>query len=107
MYFIVPWHDFGFQPAIILIVPILLPVAKILGIDPVHFGLVVTANLAIGMSTPPVGITLFVASGDFTNASFENDRTIDPHVDRDVCVFDDYYICSASHNVFTEFILKP
>ena len=50
-------------PAIILIVPILLPVAKILGIDPVHFGLVVTANLAIGMSTPPVGITLFVASG--------------------------------------------
>lgn len=50
-------------PAIILIVPILLPVAKILGIDPVHFGLVVTANLAIGMSTPPVGITLFVATG--------------------------------------------
>lgn len=50
-------------PAIILIVPILLPVVKNLGIDPVHFGLITTVNLAIGMSTPPVGITLFVSSG--------------------------------------------
>jgi TRAP-type C4-dicarboxylate transport system permease large subunit len=32
------------------------------GIDPVHFGLITTVNLAIGMSTPPVGITLFVSS---------------------------------------------
>jgi len=50
-------------PAIILCVPILLPVALALGVNPVHFGLITTVNLAIGMSTPPVGITLFVASG--------------------------------------------
>ena len=50
-------------PAIILTAPILLPVVKTFGMDSVHFGLVVVANLAIGMSTPPVGITLFVSSG--------------------------------------------
>ncbi|MDR1534258.1 MAG: TRAP transporter large permease [Planctomycetota bacterium] len=50
-------------PAIILTVPILLSVVTNLGVDPIHFGLIVVANLAIGMSTPPVGITLFVSSG--------------------------------------------
>ncbi|MDY4611659.1 MAG: TRAP transporter large permease [Sphaerochaetaceae bacterium] len=49
-------------PAIILTVPILLPVITKLGIDPVHFGIIVTMNFAIGMSTPPVGVTLFVSS---------------------------------------------
>ncbi len=49
-------------PAIILVVPILLPVVQSIGIDPIHFGLITVANLAIGMSTPPVGITLFVSS---------------------------------------------
>ncbi len=49
-------------PAIILIVPIIMPVAMKLGIDPVHLGIITTANLAIGMSSPPVGITLFVSS---------------------------------------------
>ncbi|NLZ54128.1 MAG: TRAP transporter large permease [Thermoanaerobacteraceae bacterium] len=49
-------------PAILLAIPILLPAAKQLGIDPVHFGIITTVNLAIGMSTPPVGITLFTAS---------------------------------------------
>jgi C4-dicarboxylate transporter DctM subunit len=50
-------------PAIILAVPILLPIVTQYGIDPLHFGLITTVNLAIGMSTPPVGITLFVSSG--------------------------------------------
>ena len=50
-------------PAIILTAPILLPVVTGMGVDPIHFGLIVVANLAIGMSTPPVGITLFVSSG--------------------------------------------
>ncbi|MCR4431291.1 MAG: TRAP transporter large permease [Tepidanaerobacteraceae bacterium] len=49
-------------PAIILIVPILLPIVTKLGIDPIHFGLITVTNLAIGLSTPPVGITLFVSS---------------------------------------------
>lgn len=49
-------------PAIILIVPILLPIVVELGIDPIHFGIITIVNLAIGMSTPPVGLTMFVSS---------------------------------------------
>lgn len=50
------------SPAILLSVPILLPIAQSFGIDPVHFGIIAVINLAVGMSTPPVGITLFVTS---------------------------------------------
>ncbi len=42
--------------------PILMPVVRHFGIDPVHFGVIVTVNLAIGQITPPVGVNLFVAS---------------------------------------------
>ncbi|MGN0159127.1 MAG: TRAP transporter large permease subunit [Brotaphodocola sp.] len=49
--------------AIVVLVPILLPVVKLLGVDPVHFGIIMTLNLAIGFLTPPVGVNLFVASG--------------------------------------------
>jgi C4-dicarboxylate transporter, DctM subunit len=49
--------------AIILFVPILLPLAKSLGVDPVHFGLIVCLNLAIGLITPPVGACLFIIGG--------------------------------------------
>ncbi|MGG4604604.1 TRAP transporter large permease [Paenalcaligenes sp. Me131] len=48
--------------AIIILVPILLPVVTAVGIDPVHFGIVIIVNLAIGMVTPPVGVNLFVGS---------------------------------------------
>lgn len=48
--------------AIILLVPLLLPIVRQYGIDLVHFGVIVTVNLCIGMITPPVGITLFVAT---------------------------------------------
>jgi len=47
--------------AIILIAPILTPVALKMGIDPIHFGIVIIVNLAVGMTTPPVGVNLFVA----------------------------------------------
>jgi TRAP-type C4-dicarboxylate transport system permease large subunit len=46
--------------AITILVPILLPVATELGVDPVHFGLVMVLNLMIGLLTPPVGLVLFV-----------------------------------------------
>ena len=45
---------------LLVIVPILIPTAKLLGIDMVHFGLVVTVNLMIGLITPPYGILLFI-----------------------------------------------
>jgi tripartite ATP-independent transporter DctM subunit len=49
--------------AIIILAPILAPVAISFGVDPVHFGLIVIVNLAVGMVTPPVGVNLFVACG--------------------------------------------
>ena len=49
-------------PAILILSPILLPVATSLGLDPVHFGLIMVANLAIGFITPPLGMALFVAA---------------------------------------------
>jgi C4-dicarboxylate transporter DctM subunit len=49
--------------AIILMVPILGPIAWALGIHPIHFGIVLTANVGIGMVTPPFGLTLFTACG--------------------------------------------
>lgn len=48
--------------AIIVFVPLILPIAKAFGVDPVHLGIIVLANLEIGYSTPPVGINLFLGS---------------------------------------------
>lgn len=48
--------------AIIILTPILLPVVTQIGIDPIHFGIIMTANLAIGLITPPVGVSLFVGA---------------------------------------------
>ena len=48
--------------AIILVVPVVMPLVKTVGIDPVHFGLIVTINLGIGQQTPPVASVLMVAS---------------------------------------------
>lgn len=49
--------------AMYIFIPIMYPVATALGIDPVHFGVIATVNLAIGQVTPPVGVNLFVAIG--------------------------------------------
>ncbi len=49
-------------PAIMILSPMLLPFAVSLGIDPVHLGIIMTCNLAVGMVTPPFGMNLFVAS---------------------------------------------
>jgi len=49
--------------AIILIVPILMPLVTQIGIDPLHFGLIVVVNLMIGLLTPPLGLCLFVVCG--------------------------------------------
>ena len=59
--------------AIIVLAPILAPVAMHFGIDPVHFGLVMVVNLALGMITPPFGVNLFAAC---TVARISLDRII-------------------------------
>ena len=50
------------SPLILICTPILLPVMKLLGVDPVHFGMILMVNLGIGLITPPVGTVLFVGS---------------------------------------------
>lgn len=49
-------------PLILILTPILLPVVKMMGVDPVHFGMMMMVNLGIGLITPPVGTVLFVGS---------------------------------------------
>lgn len=53
------------EPSSIVLItaPILFPVAMKLGIDPVHFGILITVNMEVGMCHPPVGLNLYVASG--------------------------------------------
>ncbi|CAM5786136.1 MULTISPECIES: TRAP transporter large permease [Brevibacillus] len=52
---------FETSASIIILAPLLTPIAVQLGIDPVHFGMIMIVNLAMGMVTPPVGVNLFVA----------------------------------------------
>jgi C4-dicarboxylate transporter DctM subunit len=62
--------------AIIVFLPIFYPIAQSFGIDPIHFGIIVCVNLAIGYITPPYGATLFVACG----LSGKSIREVTPHV---------------------------
>lgn len=62
---------------VLIMAPILFPVAMKLGIDPVHFGIILVVNMEIGLATPPVGLNLYVASSisklgltDVTKATF-------------------------------------
>jgi len=50
-------------PAVLIFTPILLPVVTQMGVDPIHFGIVMVLNLSIGLCTPPVGSVLFVGCG--------------------------------------------
>jgi C4-dicarboxylate transporter DctM subunit len=48
---------------VLIFAPIMFPIAVELGIDPVHFGIIMTINMEIGLITPPVGLNLFVTAG--------------------------------------------
>lgn len=49
-------------PALLITAPVLLPIAKQYGIDPIHFGIIACLNLTIGLTTPPVGMQLFIGA---------------------------------------------
>jgi len=61
--------------AIVILAPILAPVAIHFGIDPVHFGIIMVVNLALGMITPPFGVNLFAAC---SVAKISYDRIVMP-----------------------------
>ena len=56
--------------AIIVVVPLITPIAKEFGVDPIHLGIIFLTNLEIGYSTPPVGINLFISSSRFNKPIF-------------------------------------
>ncbi|HBO37484.1 MAG TPA: hypothetical protein DD638_02355, partial [Pasteurellaceae bacterium] len=62
-------------PALLIFTPIFLPIVTELGMDPVHFGILMTFNLSIGICTPPVGSTLFVGC---SVAGVKIDKVIKP-----------------------------
>lgn len=49
--------------AIVIMTPVLFPISTALGLDPIHFGIIVCVNICIGTLTPPFGVCLFVSSG--------------------------------------------
>jgi C4-dicarboxylate transporter DctM subunit len=51
--------------AILILTPLLLPLVQAVGVDPVHFGIIMTVNLSIGMYTPPFGLNLFASQAIF------------------------------------------
>jgi tripartite ATP-independent transporter DctM subunit len=64
--------------AILVVVPLIMPLAAKFGIDPVHLGIVFLTNLGIGYNTPPIGINLFVASSRFNRPVTEISRATLP-----------------------------
>ena len=64
--------------ALIIMVPLILPVAASYGIDPIHLGIIFLANMQIGYFTPPVGMNLFIASYRFKKSIFELYRATIP-----------------------------
>ena len=68
------------EPSSIMLImaPIIFPVAMKLGVDPVHLGILMTVNMEIGMITPPVGLNLYVASGITKMGLTELSRTVMP-----------------------------
>jgi C4-dicarboxylate transporter DctM subunit len=66
--------------AILVLTPLLLPVALAAGLDPIHFGIVMVVNLSIGMFTPPFGLNLFVMQSLFGMTATELYRGVAPFV---------------------------
>jgi C4-dicarboxylate transporter DctM subunit len=64
--------------AILIVAPIMAPIAASYGIHPVHFGIIFIVNLELGYLTPPMGINLFVASGVFERSVLEVFRAVVP-----------------------------
>lgn len=73
-------------PALLILIPVLVPVVKAVGIDLVHFGLVMVFNLCIGLITPPVGILLYICA-KFANVTLEEEsRELTPFLIASVVV---------------------
>ncbi|MGB3683894.1 MAG: TRAP transporter large permease subunit [Rubrobacteraceae bacterium] len=66
--------------AIIVLTPLIFPAAQLAGIDPVHLGIVIVLNLAIGMVTPPFGLNIFVATSTFDASYWDIVKSLLPFI---------------------------
>lgn len=73
-------------PAMLMLVPVLLPIATELGIDPLHFGIIVVANLGVGLNLPPVGINLLIACAVGQVSVQEVAKPLLPYMAMNFCV---------------------
>ena len=64
--------------AIVVVVPIIVPMGLAFGVDPIHLGIIFLANLELGYLTPPVGLNLFLSSLRFERPLVEIWRTVLP-----------------------------
>lgn len=81
-------------PAILILSPILLPIVEYVGMNPIHFGVMMIVNLAVGFVTPPVGVNLFVASS-LTNVpmmQIAKKRNADDRI---------FHACTASDHIYS------
>ena len=51
------------SPMLIILVPVLMPLVKMMGLDPVHFGVVMVMSVCLGVITPPVGVSIYIVCG--------------------------------------------
>jgi C4-dicarboxylate transporter DctM subunit len=66
--------------AIIVLTPLIFPAAQLAGIDPVHLGIVIVLNLAVGMVTPPFGLNIFVATSTFKASYWDIVKSLLPFI---------------------------
>ena len=64
--------------AIVVVVPLILPISQVFGIDPLHLGVIFLANLELGYLTPPVGLNLYLAASRFDKPLTTVVRTVLP-----------------------------
>ncbi|VEA22514.1 integral membrane transport protein [Salmonella enterica subsp. enterica] len=88
-------------PAILIFTPILLPIMAKLGVDPVHFGIIMIYNLAIGTITPPVGSGLYVGASVGKVKVEEVIKPLLPFLRRDYRRSVINYLHSGDHTVLT------
>ena len=62
-------------PAVLIFTPIFLPIVTAMGVDPIHFGIIMVLNLSVGLCTPPVGSVLFIGC---SVAGLSIDKVIKP-----------------------------
>jgi C4-dicarboxylate transporter DctM subunit len=72
--------------SIIILTPIFMPILAQFGINPIHFGIIMVVNLSIGMSTPPLGVNLFVSCGIAKVSIEENSKALVKFIIADIIV---------------------